>query len=116
MNPSEPVPRINGDMLKHHVGRTVCLLGRVVGEKQSQAPHGFVLQTSDGVDVIVSQAEATESKFVELRARVEPDLTLTAVSTVPFGDDFGWLWFWFWFWFWFWLLTLLNLSLALPQI
>ena len=86
--PSEATPRINGELLKQYVGRVVRLVGHLVPEKLSQ--QGFVIQTSDGLEAAVHSTNAVaQTGYVEVLGRVEHDLSVTEISSVSFGDDFG---------------------------
>jgi replication factor A3 len=73
-------------MLKHSVGNTVRLVGKLTFGDERVAR----LETSDKLEatVHVVSAASYSTQYVEVVGKVRPDLSIEEFQVVPFGNDF----------------------------
>ena len=81
----EAKPYVNGSMLQNNIGKTVCLIGKII----SMNPNGMGLtvQAADGkqVKVIEDQLEEALEGYVQMEARVNSHCSVTVEHLISFG-------------------------------
>lgn len=87
---SQPVPRVNAELMSSFIGKRVRLVGKV---DSIDGPTTVNLRAADNGPVSASLAlalpEEALNKVVELEGMVETVNTLSGASYVIFGDNFG---------------------------
>lgn len=82
----EAKPYVNGSMLQNNIGKTVCLIGKII----SMNPNGMGLtvQAADGKQVKVileDQLEEALEGYVQMEARVNSHCSVTVEHLISFG-------------------------------
>lgn len=87
MDSSNPIPRINGEIMPMFVNRRVRLVGKIASIGNGQ----IMLQTCDGRDVTVQSlgGPAPGTAFAEFEGTVTSANSLQEETRTDFGDDFG---------------------------
>uniref|UniRef100_A0A061S1Z6 Replication factor A3 n=1 Tax=Tetraselmis sp. GSL018 TaxID=582737 RepID=A0A061S1Z6_9CHLO len=86
MDTSNPTPRVNGALLRHHIGRKVLLVGEVLSLEE-----GYVrMLGSDQVPVTVKVNDKSpfQTKYAEVLGLVDGENSVVAEQHIPFGDNF----------------------------
>lgn len=86
MDSSNPIPRVNGEILHQFVSRKVRLVGKV----DRMANGEVYMKTSDGHDVVVqTSGPSPRASFVEFEGTVTGARSMQEESHSDWGEDFG---------------------------
>jgi hypothetical protein len=83
---TSPAPRVNFELMGHHIGQRVKLVGKVEGVQ------GGILRlkaADEGVVDVLLKSAVPSDMFVEVDGTVESPNTIREESIAGFGNKFG---------------------------